>query len=76
MAVLAPDLYTSASSAWSGAYGIIDAARLDMQLSFSFSSLVAAGLLSLPRVCGLVVPSPTVVDSDITLLYNNDLDGE
>ena len=75
MAVLAQDLYTNAS-AWSEAYSVRDALRPDMQLSISFSSLVAASLLVLPRVCGLVVPSPTTLDSDITLLYNNDLNGE
>ncbi|RPD75515.1 carboxylesterase from carbohydrate esterase [Lentinus tigrinus ALCF2SS1-7] len=44
-----------------------------MQLTNFFSSLIAASSLAFPLVCGLAVPSPSSVKSDITLLYNNDL---
>ncbi|RDX47285.1 carboxylesterase from carbohydrate esterase [Lentinus brumalis] len=44
-----------------------------MQLLNSFASLFAASLLAVPLVCGLAIPSPASIKSDVTLLYNNDL---
>lgn len=47
----------------------------DMQPLFAFASLALAGLLATPLVCAAAVPSLTTLGSDISLLYNNDLDG-
>lgn len=48
----------------------------DMQLAISFASFALAGLLAAPLTCAATVtPSPASLGSDISLLYNNDLDG-
>ncbi|KAI0356107.1 carboxylesterase from carbohydrate esterase [Trametes cingulata] len=45
-----------------------------MQLGPSFAALAFATSLAAPLVCAAGVPSPTSLRSDISLLYNNDLD--
>ncbi|EIW55220.1 carboxylesterase from carbohydrate esterase [Trametes versicolor FP-101664 SS1] len=45
-----------------------------MQPLFAFASLALAGLLATPLVCAAAVPSLASLGSDISLLYNNDLD--
>ena len=41
----------------------------------SFSTLGVSSLLVAPLACSAAIPSPSSVKSDITLLYDNDLDG-
>ncbi|KAI0739014.1 carboxylesterase from carbohydrate esterase [Daedaleopsis nitida] len=44
-----------------------------LHISRSLKNVAASALLVAPLVCGLAIPSSSSVKSDVTLLYNNDL---
>ena len=52
------------------------AADLDAMQPGSSLGRLGAALLAVPLVCGFAIPSSSSLRSDITLLYNNDLNRE
>ena len=57
-----------------GSLELVDGLAVDdMHSSLAFPAVALFGLLTAPLACQAAVPSPSSLNSDITLLFNNDL---
>ena len=49
---------------------------VEMLLGLSLRGVVGSAVLATSFVCGLAIPSPSSVRSDVTVLFDNDLQSE